>query len=176
MKVRSFGFVMVGIAAMILAAYFKYPLPTPVPIPSTVQLLLVSFLGIFFGPLFGYLIVGIYLFFAAVGLPVFVYHFPHDQLAVFLYWWPGATIGYLAAIFVGGKIYDKVNYLSTRRLIFYSILVDLSLFLPHFLWQYMRVKSASIFVVVQLAAVFFLQILLIFTIRAHRSRRLAGNK
>jgi biotin transporter BioY len=165
--VRDLGMIVLGVILMTLAGRFaRYPLPTPVPIPTTMLLALVPLLAIILGHFRANLIIGIYLLLTVMGVPVFLYHFPHHQLTVLLYWWPGAIVGFLLAVYVGGKVYEKRFNLSKFRLIACLFLVDVVLISPHFLWQWARVNEASIFVLVQIAASFLIQVALVLLVKA----------
>lgn len=80
--------IFLGITSLYLASFVQIPLK---PVPITLQTLIVTFIGAFFGPRLGFITIVLWLLCAALGLPVLADG--KHGLAPFY----GATAGYLYA-------------------------------------------------------------------------------
>ncbi|UXN08071.1 biotin transporter BioY [Bartonella sp. HY761] len=94
--------IFLGVTSLYLASYVQIPIG---PVPITLQTFIVTFIGTFFGPRLGFITVILWLFCAAIGLPLLADG--KSGLAPFY----GVTAGYLYAFpfsaFLTGQLAKK---------------------------------------------------------------------
>ena len=88
-------------ALVIIGGYLSFPIPVS-PVPIVLSDFFVLLTGLFLGPAWGLMSIGLYIFFGALGLPVFAAG--KAGLAVFFGPTGGYLLGFLACVFLAGII------------------------------------------------------------------------
>ncbi len=100
-------------ALLAISAFISLPIG---PIPFTLQLLTIYLISLILGPNKAFLVVLLYLFLGAIGLPIF--SGGKSGLAAFISPTGGFLLGFLASAFIAGFARNKNIFISALILLF----------------------------------------------------------